>query len=254
MALAVDFTTNCYENDWQMVLGKRYLHTVIERCSYSFSKRWLVINNVKQRGAVETAAKAAVARDDIDEYLFAEDHAAAALEFFQIDQASFGRGYLYSISELVGIYASSAAYLLYYMGDSFPKRRHHWIAPALALMERQADLVVANPCWNDKFKKAKQESPGQIDDFFLGYGFSDQCFLAKMSIFRNPIYGEKNQASERYPLYADEPFEKRVDAYMRNHHLKRLTHRSDSYIHQNVPGRGIKRWWRQIRPFVSPWL
>ncbi|UDL88469.1 hypothetical protein LGH82_25570 [Mesorhizobium sp. PAMC28654] len=254
MALTVDFTTNCYENDWRMVLGEKYLRTVVGRCSYPFSSRRLIINNVKERGIVETAAKAAIDRGDIDEYLFEEDHAAAALEFFQIDKASFGRGYLYSISELVAIYASSAAYLLYYMGDSFPKRRHHWIVPALALMESSADLVVANPCWNDRFKEAKKESQGQIDDFFVGYGFSDQCFLGKMSVFRAPVYGEKNHASERYPAYADEPFEKRFDAYMRNHGLKRLTHRSESYIHQNMPKAGLKRAWREIRPFVSPWL
>lgn len=250
MTPTVDFTTNCYENDWRIVLGKHYLRVVIDRSAHDFSRRRLVINNVRQRAPVEAAAKAAVDRGDIDEYLFVEDHAAAALEFLQIDRASFGRGYPYSISELVGIYASKADYLLYYMSDSYPKRRHSWIKPALQLLENRGDLVVANPCWNDRFAEAAAESFGQEGDFLIGYGFSDQCFLAKMSVFRSPIYNERNPASERYPGYADEAFEKRVDAYMRNHGAKRLTHRFESYMHRNIPKSGLKRAWRRFRPLA----
>ncbi|QPC93295.1 hypothetical protein [Mesorhizobium sp. INR15] len=250
MPPSVDFATNCYENDWQIVLGKDYLRTVIDRCAQDFCMRRLIINNVNSRGPVELEAQAAIARGDINEYIFAEDVASKVLEFFQVDERSFGRGYLYSISELVAIHASSADYLLYYKSDSYPQRRSHWVDAAIRLMEGRNDFVVANLCWNSRFREARSESFGQEREFFVGYGFSDQCFLAKMSIFRGPIYNEHNPASERYPAYADEPFEKRVDAYMRNHGAKRLTHSSESYTHKNVPKDGLKRIWRRLRPLA----
>ncbi|MEP6567283.1 MAG: hypothetical protein ABJB10_19295 [Mesorhizobium sp.] len=248
--MSVDFATKCYENDWQIVLGKDYLRVVVERSAHTFSRRWLIINNVKARGPVEAAAKAAVARGDLDEYLFAEDCADAALKFLQIDKASFGRGYFYSIGELVAIHASTADYLLYYTGDAYPKRRFRWIEPAIQLMESRSDFIVANLSWNDRFEKARSESFGQDGDFLVGYGFSDQCFLAKMSVFRAPIYNEPHPTPERFPAYPAAPFEQRVDAYMRNHGAKRLTHRFQSYTHKNIPKGGLMRVWRRLRPLA----
>ncbi|QPC95177.1 hypothetical protein GA829_16695 [Mesorhizobium sp. INR15] len=250
MVPTVDFETKCYDNDWEIVLGKGYLRTVVDRCAHDFSRRRLIVNNVKARGPVEAAAKAAIARGDLDEYLFAEDRAAAALEFFQIEKSSFGRGYLYSISELVGLHASTADYLLHFASDSYPRRRHQWVASAIELMESRSDFVVANLCWNKRARAARAESFDRQGEFFIGYGFSDQCYLAKTSVFRAPIYNEHNAASERYPDYADELFEKRVDAYMRNHDLKRLTYGSQSYRHRNIPKSGIKRAWRRLWPLA----
>ncbi len=248
--MEVDFETKCYENDWEIVLGNGYLRAITGRCAYPFSKRRLVINNVKRRDPVESAARAAIARGDLDEYLFVEDHADAALEFFQIDKASFGRGYVYSISELVGLNASKADYLLHFASDSYPRRQSRWIEPAIELMEGRSDMVVANLCWDNQYRQAEKESFDQAGDFFVSHGFSDQCYLAKMSVFRAPIYGEDNPASARYPDYADDLFEKRVDAYMRNHGAKRLTHRSESYMHRNIPKSGLKRAWRRFRPMA----
>ncbi|WP_208646382.1 hypothetical protein [Mesorhizobium waimense] len=248
--MTVDFETKCYENDWEIVLKPAYLRAVVDRCVYPFSKRRVIINNVSDRAAVEAAARATIEAGALDEYLFAEDHADAALSFFDIDKASFGRGYVYSICELVGLYASNADYLLHFASDSYPKRRHNWIEPAIDLMQSRDDLVTANLCWNDRYKEAKAESFDTAGDFLIGFGFSDQCYLAKLSVFRATIYGERNPASERYPDYADELFEKRVDAYMRNHGAKRLTHRSQSYVHRNIPKGGLKRVWRGMRPLA----
>jgi hypothetical protein len=250
----VDFETKCYENDWEIILRPAYLRRVIDRSAYPFSARRVIINNVSDRGFVEAAAKAAIADGAIDEYIFVEDNAAAALDFFQIDKASFGRGYVYSISELVGLHASNADYLLHFASDSYPRRRSRWIEPAIELMEDRSDMIVANLCWNNRYKQARKQSFDVEGDFFISYGFSDQCYLAKMSVFRAPIYGEDHPESARYPDYADELFEKRVDAYMRNHEAKRLTYALQSYTHQNIPKVGLKRAWRQYSPFVSHWL
>ncbi len=170
-APAVDFSTNCYENDWQIVLGRNYLRGVVDRCAHDFARRRVLINNVKTRPRVEAAARAAVARGDIDEYIFSEDHADAALALLKLDRASLDRAYYYSIAELVSVYLTQADYLLHYKGDCYPKQRGEWIGPALQLLEARGDLVVANLCWNDHFEMAKAESFGEEGDFFVSTAF-----------------------------------------------------------------------------------
>ena len=86
------------------------------------------------------------------------------------------------------------------------------------LMNNNEDYFVANPTWNLKFQEAENESFGQTADFYTGYGFSDQCYLIREDRFRSTDIQRKNVLSERYPKYGGELFEKRVDAYMRNHH------------------------------------
>jgi hypothetical protein len=66
----------------------------------------------------------------------------------------------------------------------------------------------------------------------VGFGFSDQCFLVRTADFRAPIYNELNDLSARYPGYGGELFEKRVDAWMRNHGFLRATFKHGTYLHE----------------------
>ena len=112
-----------------------------------------------------------------------------------------------------------------------------WITPAIDIFKLRNDIIVANPTWNFKYDEAKNESFDEIGDFYLGYGFSDQCFLIKTETFKHKIYNETHIDSQRYPSYGGELFEKRVDSFMRNHKLRRLTSKKVSYIHENFNGR-----------------
>jgi hypothetical protein len=102
---------------------------------------------------------------------------------------------------------------------------------------------VANLTWNANYTEAEAESFSSDDDFFIGYGFSDQNYLVRTSDFRSPdVYHETNPESARYPGYGGELFEKRVDSWMRNHDYYRLTYRHGAYEHRNFPtGRAKKR-------------
>lgn len=242
----ITFETKCYENDWPFLLQTTYLDEMIRRCSASFAHKQLIINNVNDINAVCYYADKKVKDGIIDAYYIAEDYAQEALDFFQIEKKSFGRGYYYSIAELVGLYLSRTSYHLHFSSDARMEKSAHfnWIKEAILLMEKHPEFVVANPTWNHKYKEAESESESKIDNFYIGYGFSDQCYLVKNELFRNPIYNEHNAYSDRYPSYGGELFEKRVDSYMRNHHLKRLTHKHVSYLHKNFPKNGLLR---QIR-------
>lgn len=46
MMETVTFETKCYENDWEFVLKTNYLDEMLRRCSFPFTHKQLIINNV----------------------------------------------------------------------------------------------------------------------------------------------------------------------------------------------------------------
>ena len=215
---------------------------MINRCNIAFDERVLFINNVSDIDEVRQYADVKIKNNVIDKYYLVDDYADKALDFFNISKNSFKGGYYYSIAELVGIYLCKTQYLLHFSSDStLEKNQSDWIEQALAVFSTQKNVLVANPTWDFKYKEAKKESIGELDDFYLGYGFSDQCYLIRADDFKKDIYNETHEASNRYPEYGGDLFEKRVDSYMRNHELLRITSKNSSYIHSNFPKKGLKR-------------
>lgn len=232
----VTFETKCYENDWEYTLIGDRLKNNILHCKFPFQSRKVFINNVKDPEKVMDYAQKKVVEGIIDEYVLVSDYADEALKFFNIDKESFKGGYVYSISEIVSLYLCKTDYLLHFSSDSrIWKKDGKWVEEAIKLMEDDSSIIVANPCWNGRIWEAMMESEKRRGTWFIGKGFSDQCYLVPMRVFKNQIYNEKNPASERYPKYGGELFEKRIDSYMRNHNLSRATSIKAWYRHKNFP-------------------
>lgn len=231
------FEAKCYENDWEFLLKTNYLDTMISRCGMTFAKRNLIINNVKDKKQVCFYAKEKMAQGIIDNYYLVGDYANIALDFYKLSKKDLGTGYCYSIAELVGLYLCETKYQLHFSSDAIMQANTNgfWIESAIALMESNDEYFVTDPTWNNAFDAAKGEAVTELEYFYVGYGFSDQRYLVNANRLRADIYREYNLASDRYPKYGGELFEKRVDSYMRNHNLKRLTSKSSYYIHRNFP-------------------
>lgn len=232
----ITFETKVWEKDWRYILHGDYLDQIIGRCNYSFVEKIIIINNVSNRTKVEKHARKKMAEGVIDAYYFAEDYATEVLDFFKITKASFKGGYYYSIAELVSIYLCKSPYLLHFSSDAYmAKNSASWLNDALQTLQMHENFIVANPVWNHAYNEAKDESIDENNEFYIGYGFSDQCYLVKKDVFCSPIYGESHEFSNRYPKYGGELFEKRVDSYLRNNQLLRITSKKASYIHKNFP-------------------
>jgi hypothetical protein len=245
----VTFETKVWEKDWRYILKGDYLDKMISRCNYPFTKKILIINNVVDRVQVSKFAKEKVNDGVIDAYYFAEDYADVVLNYFKIDKDSFDGGYYYSIAELVSIYLCDTPFLLHFSSDSLLQKKHEqWIDKAITIFSSRTDIVVANPTWDFLFHEAQQESISELDDFYVGQGFSDQCYLIRMDVFKNEIYSENNLQSDRYPKYGGCLFEKRVDSFMRNHDLFRITSKDVSYIHRNFP---TNRIWSILNIYIK---
>jgi hypothetical protein len=237
MTPTVTLETKCWERDWRKILCTDRLKQLADRNAYSFAERVLMINNVDDLSLVVQHAQAAIEDGRISKYVVVQEHAAAALDFFGLTAEDLGRGYVYSIAELVAVFVSQTDYLLHFAGDCLPRERYEWVDEAIDMFAAHPRVRVANLSWDIpgcpfKYTPAGEACFGERGAFYLGYGFSDQCYLVRTKDFRNRIYGETNTASGRYPRYGGELFEKRVDAWMRNQGFIRATYIHGVYDHE----------------------
>ena len=230
--MTTTFATKCYEKDWEILIKQGGIKNKINNLNYNFDKRVLLINNVNDINLVKQEADKLISQNIIDEYYVVEEHADKVLEKFNIIKESFNGGYYYSIAELTSIHLCNTDYLLQLTGDTICEEKNfNWIDKAINTMENNPKILVANATWNFKYYEAKSESFDEDEDWYYGYGFSDQCYLIKTSNFNQSIYNEHNPISDRYPSYGGELFEKRVDSYMRNKELYRITSKHIAYEH-----------------------
>lgn len=238
----VTFETNCYEGDWEILLKTNRLKNMIRRNNFEFSERILYINNVSNIEKVKYYAEILKSYDVISDYFVVEDFADEAMNHFNLDRQQLSTGYYYSIQMLVAIYRCKSDYLLHFTGDSILDGSFNWIEKGINKIESDQRIKVANCLWNHDVKLAEEDSLEQDNDFWIGYGFSDQCYLIKASEFNKPIYSETNNSSERhFPTYVSEQFEKKVDSWMRNHGYLRATFKHGSYIHKSFPRHPLVR-------------
>lgn len=233
--MSITFETKVWENDWEVVLKTSRLKNVINRCKYPFQKKVLYINNVKNPLEVERAAQKLINQNIIDNFVHVHEHEQKALDFFGLSKEQLGKGYYYSIAELVSIYLTETPYLLHFSSDAIPEKNiaNNWLQTGLQLLEKNLNVKVFNLTWDRKYKEVKKEATSEDVNFYYGYGFSDQMYLIRTADFKDQIYEEFNAASERYPQYGGELFEKRVDSWMRNKNYLRATYKHGSYTHQN---------------------
>ena len=238
---AVTFETKCYEKDWEILLKTDRLENMISRNRFEFAEKILYINNVNEPDLVKEYAQRLQARGVISNYILVDDYAQKALEFFGLDRESFKGGYYYSIQELVGIFLCRTEFLLHFSSDSILDGSFAWIEKGVQRLRADQHIKVVNPLWNRKFREAEQESSGEDEDFWLGSGFSDQCYLVRNTDFKARIYGESHPDSQRYPVYGGELFEKRVDSWLRSNSFQRCTYKHGSYLSVNFPRNALFR-------------
>ncbi|MEP6804611.1 MAG: hypothetical protein ABI892_08810 [Flavobacterium sp.] len=248
----VTFEIKVYENDWKYILYGDYLTKLINNCNHDFFCKQLIINNVKDVAKVVKYAEKKIKEGVIDKIIIVNEHESIVLDYFNLDKDSFKEGYNYSIAELTGIYFCQTEYLLHFSSDSFVKKiGFDWIKKGIEELEKDSRFIVANPTWNNKIEEAKSESNYEINDIFVGFGFSDQCYLIKTKCFKSTIYNETNDKSNRYPKYGGELFEKRVDAFMRNSGHLRITFKNITYFHVNFPKKSFWNNFKLYNYFVA---
>lgn len=237
--------TKVWEGDWEYLLKTNLLNRLYKSCHYPSLSKLLYINNVNDIGAVKFYAQKLIESRIIDEFIVVNDYADEALDYFALKKEDLGVGYIYSISELVSIYLTKTDYLLHFSSDTTIPNKFNdtlWLNKLINVLEKYPNVMVSNLSWDYKFKEVRKESIFEDEDFFFGYGFSDQMYLIRTLDFQKKIYLENHHASNRYPKYGGDLFEKRIDSWMRNHNYLRATLKNVSYTHKNFPKSKLQRY------------
>jgi hypothetical protein len=237
----VTFFTNCWEGDWRYLLKTNRLKNMIENNDFPFTQKILCISNVEDLPKVEKYAKKFVEKGILTSYFVADQYVSETLNFFDLTKEELKQSYKYTLAPLTCLYLCQTEYLVHHTGDVILPKKRDWISPSIIELNKSEQFVVANPTWDGKYESARSESFAENDNYFIGFGFSDQCYLIKKDTFCRPIYKEWNEASARYPEYGMWGFERRVDSWMRNHNLTRLTCKFADYRHDTFP----KNKWKQ---------
>lgn len=243
MIPTVTLETKVWDGDWELILKTSRLRNLINLCNYKFKEKIIYINNVKDIEQVEYYAHKLVNNGTITKYIRVQDWEEETLDFFDLTREQLGVGYYYSIAELVSIYLSKTDYLLHFSGDSIPSTDcpKDWLKAGIDTLISNPKVKVFNLTWNRQKKMAQKESIFEDNINYYGYGFSDQMYLIKTRDFRKKIYKFNHLASERYPKYGGELFEKRVDSWMRCKKFLRATYINGNYEHKNFVRNPLKK-------------
>ncbi len=220
---------------FRSILSPRWFIRVEENCGCSFEKRVVCVNNISPE-LVEECQEAVVKsidRGDTHDCVYAFDEAVPALAGFNLVPENFFPLGFQSIADLVAIKYCTTKYIVFFSGDSAPWGSSNWVSEGIKILEERQDVFVVNPVWNGNTEFARNWSNPDLETehYFLGYGFSDQCYLARTADLKADIYHETNPGSEAlYCKAHGNQFEKRVDAWMRNHGKMRATLKRAAYI------------------------
>ena len=229
--MIVDFETKCWEGDWEFLLKTTRLEKMIYNNDYKFSKKRLIINNIKEKTEIEKYARKKISKNIIDEYVYVEDYEDDVLNFFEIPKSfKLDDGYKYSISELTGIYLSDADFLVHFSSDSILIKNSNWIEKSIQIIKENDKIKSTSPVE----ERSRQKSLKKSDETAkLTQIFSDQCYLIPINFFKNKIYNESNKNTKIYPDYGGELFEKRICAYYYNYQYYRIVLTDSLYYSMN---------------------
>jgi len=230
--MTVGFSTNVYENSYKQTLLSDYIREQLKILAYNFSEYVITVNNVNDRAEVERIIKE---RFPDFKYYFTDDDSEEVLKSFNLTREDITPGYWYSVNDFCAIRHSESDYLLHYGDDCklVQLDNHNFVADSIVVMDGNDKLISSMPAWDSSLYGPRNESNGDYknDNFYAGCGFSDQLYIAKMSVFKTDIYHYHHGDSDRFPI--GNTFERRVDAYMRCQEKWRIIHKRSYYDHRS---------------------
>jgi hypothetical protein len=230
MTVPVDLVVNTYERTYRDVLAPGLIAGIEADNQVRFETRTVLINNVDDPDDAVRLADDLARRGEIDRHLFVEEHLPHALDVCELRSEDLEPVPYFTDWALVAVTAAGPPWVLHWDAEARLRSPCDWVTPAIELMRRDPRILIANPFWNTP--DLERSTFARDGDFAIGYGFSDQVWLARREQLARPIYGERCIARRRFPVaHLGEIFEARIDSFMRHHQRLRATHTVASYDH-----------------------
>lgn len=258
----ITIASNCYEMDYKVVLSKKYLSMLLHSNNPIFETRIMTLNDINNIDEARYILQTRKTDCNLTNYYVVAEECDDVMNYYDgcsresfiqkypliksikysiKNRKKFKRefdGYNFSLPVMTAIKNCKTRWLLWCDEDALFEDHdaQEWINKSIELMKNRPDVLVANPIWNNEYESAKNQAISEDEFFLYSNGFSIQCFLIDLEKIMNnkKIYSEKNTLSEiTYPVYGGNCFEKRINAYMLNHHFTRATYKLCSYHHES---------------------
>lgn len=173
------FETKVWEGDYRVILGTSRLDRMVARNSHDFASPRVYINNAKDYGRVSRLCQRKVSEGVLDDFVIVTDDAREALEFFGLTHEELGKGYVYSISEVVGLYLCKGEFTLHFSGDAILGQAYEWLPYALDLLNQRPAVKVVNLVCNSQYETLNQLRGLQNEDYYFGQDFQIRCISSQ---------------------------------------------------------------------------
>lgn len=184
----VDLCVNTFTRTQDMVLEPGYFDMVAAEHRHDFEHRTLLLNNVTPNAVPR--AQELVERGEITRWLYVENRLGPALRRTHLHRFDFGRHLHISDCVLAAICAEGPDWMMYVDAEARLRNPAHWIPKAIDYMERNPRIIAASPEWEHESgigNTARIEAEYVEDGIAVGYGFSDQTFLARRADLAVPL-------------------------------------------------------------------
>jgi len=231
---SVALVVNTFERTRNAVLTPGFFSTIEEANRRTFEEKVLLINNVENVDSAAGEAGMLLEIGKITSFHFVAGHLDDVLSAVELRLSDLEPMLHWSDCTLVSPFLVRSPYMLYCDTDVVMQEPANWVDDGCDLLARRDDVLVVNargPDWTPK----SELRVGALGPFSLGYGFSDQLWLARPDDFRQPIYNYSAPASAQYPAsHVCRVFEQRVDSYMRRSRRLRAVHLGANYTNEGA--------------------
>lgn len=231
---SVELSVTVWERTWRTALTPEFFARIREEVFREFDVVSVTVNNVDDPSLVRTRLQQLRASGIVHSTVDVGSALPAALTRTGLTMGRLRPLEHYSDHFLVKVCQPGPRYLVHWDTDVRLTRPGDWVTPGIEYLRTHPGVKVVTPAWSDKLSldRERLSTDGPFD---LGYGFSDQIFLADRTSLAAPIYRRIAPAAWWYPTSHIAPiFEQRVDAWMRRGHLLRATYRPVQYAHEEV--------------------
>ncbi len=225
--------TDVWGSYFHQILSDGWIRQMAHNCGCAFDERVLMVNDIPERilSEFDSLLSKRIKDRSVDRALMTDKLANAELARYGLRPPDFTSHPYASMADLVAISDCKSEYIVYFAGDCVPWGSSNWVSDGIKILRDRQDTLIVNPTWNGFYEHSKVENIEEREEYFLGHGFSDGCYLARTADLKADIYHETNPESDRiYCAAHGNTFEKRVNAYMRNHNKYRVTLKNACYI------------------------
>ncbi len=230
--MSVSLFVDVWGTYFRQILSDDWIASIARNCGCEFKECVACINNIPEELFDECDDLIVKRlRDGSLRRTLSIAHADIYVNKLNLKVGDFPNIPYQSLADLVAISDCETDHIVFFSGDSVPWGKSNWVNEGIKLLEENPGFMIVNPTWNGFYDHSHNESFSECEDYYLGRGFSDQCYLARTADLKADIYHEKNPMADlAFFGPHGNTFEKRVNAYMRNHGKVRVTLKSAAYI------------------------